>query len=170
VRSLVSIMSTTGNRWKGTPAARVYPVLLAKPAKTKDEFIAGLLKVGRIIGSPGYTRDEDALRSLAERSWDRGHSPGGPGRQLGAILASGDRTAALARITAPTLVIHGKQDRLVRPSGGRATAAAIPGAKLLMIDGMGHDLPREVWPQMVDAIASHAHGADAASGRSAAAA
>ncbi len=95
-----------------------------------------LLKVGRAIGSPGFERDEDALRALAERSWERGHSPAGPGRQLAAIVASGDRTAALRGITAPTLVIHGTKDRLVRPSGGRATAAAIPGAKL--DDDRGH--------------------------------
>jgi pimeloyl-ACP methyl ester carboxylesterase len=162
VRSLVSIMSTTGNRWKGQPAARVFPVLLAKPSKTKDEFVAQLMKVWGVVGSPGFARDEQALRDLAERSWERGHSPAGPGRQLGAIIASGDRSAALGRITAPTLVIHGTKDRLVKPSGGRATAAAISGARLQLIEGMGHDLPRGAWPQLIDAIAAHAGAADTA--------
>jgi len=170
VRSLVSLMSTTGNRWKGQPAARTYPVLLAKPAQTKDEYVVQLLKVGRVIGSPGFARDEAALRSLAERSWDRGRSGAGPGRQLAAIMASGDRTLDLRRITAPTLVIHGTKDRLVRPSGGRATAAAIPGARLMMINGMAHDLPRDAWPQIIEAIAWHASSADAARGRQRAAA
>jgi pimeloyl-ACP methyl ester carboxylesterase len=162
VRSLVSVMSTTGNRWKGQPAARAFPLLIAKPARSKDQYVAALLKVGRIVGSRGFPRDEAALRDLAERMWERGHSPAGPGRQLGAIVASGDRTVALGRITAPTLVIHGTKDPLVKPSGGRATAAAIPGAKLLKIDGMGHDLPRDAWPRIVDAIASHATAADSA--------
>ena len=84
--------------------------------------------------------------------YDRGHDAGSVARQLAAILASGDRTAELRRITAPTLVIHGTADKLVAPSGGRATARAIPGARLLMIEGMGHDLPRGAWPQLIDAI------------------
>jgi pimeloyl-ACP methyl ester carboxylesterase len=170
VRSLVSIMSTTGNRWKGQPAARVFPLLLARPSRTKDEYVAQTLKVFRKVGSPGFARDDEQLRAVAERSWERGHSPAGPGRQLAAIIASGDRTPALGRISAPTLVIHGTKDRLVRPSGGRATAAAIRGAKLLTIAGMGHDLPRGAWPQIIDAIASHAAAADVAAGRAVAAA
>ena len=96
------------------------------------------------------------LRELASQSWDRGPSPAGLGRQLAAILAGGDRTPDLRRITAPTLVIHGTRDRLVRKSGGRATARAIPGARLQLVKGMGHDLPRGAWPQIIDAIAAHA--------------
>ena len=88
--------------------------------------------------------------------YDRGHDAGSVTRQLAAILASGDRTAELHRITAPTLVIHGTADKLVAPSGGRATARAIPGARLLMIEGMGHDLPRGAWPQLIDAIVENA--------------
>ena len=90
------------------------------------------------------------------RSFDRGHDPASSGRQLAAIIASGDRTTDLHRVTAPTLVIHGTADKLVAPSGGRATAKAIPGARLVMIDGMGHDLPRGAWPQIIDAIVDHA--------------
>jgi pimeloyl-ACP methyl ester carboxylesterase len=108
------------------------------------------------IGSPGFDRDEPALRDLLGRMYDRGHDPGSTARQLSAILASGDRTAELRHITAPTVVIHGTADKLVAPSGGRATARAIPGARLVMIKGMGHDLPRGAWPQMLDAIVENA--------------
>jgi pimeloyl-ACP methyl ester carboxylesterase len=101
----------------------------------------------------------DLIRDLAERSYDRDSDPTGPGRQLAAITASGDRTQELKRIKAPTLVIHGTDDPLVRPSGGRATARAIPGAKMLKIRGMGHDLPRAAWPQIIDAITVHAQRA-----------
>src|SRR4029079_9203829 len=89
-------------------------------------------------------------------SFERGAPADGTRRQLGAIFASGDRTAALAAITVPTLVIHGTADRLVMPSGGHATAKAIPGARLMLIDGMGHDVPRAFWPRIVDAIADNA--------------
>ena len=101
----------------------------------------------------GARRD---LRELAALSYDRDHDPAGPARQLAAIIASGDRTAELRKISAPTLVVHGDADRLVRPSGGRATARAIPGAQLLRIAGMGHDLPRAIWPQLIDAISENA--------------
>ena len=97
-------------------------------------------------------------------SFDRGINPAGTARQIAAIIASGDRTPRLRTIIAPTLVIHGTEDRLVPPSGGRATARAIPGARLLMIDGMGHDLPRALWPRLLDAIehnATRAAGAPA---------
>jgi pimeloyl-ACP methyl ester carboxylesterase len=156
VRSLVSIMSSTGNVLAGRPALRTYPFLLRRPGGGRDAYIERAQRVFGVVGSPGFERDDARLRELAGASYDRGVSAGGVGRQLGAILASGDRTAALRRISAPTLVVHGKADRLVAPSGGRATARAIPGARLLLIDGMGHDLPRGVWPQLVDGIADTA--------------
>jgi pimeloyl-ACP methyl ester carboxylesterase len=160
VRSLVSIMSTTGHRWKGQPAPRVLPLLLAKPPKTKEESVDRLLRLFRIVGSPGFERDEDELRAMTELSWDRGPSAAGTGRQLAAIIASGDRTAAVRRVGVPALVIHGTKDKLVRASGGKATARAIPGARLLLIDGMGHDMPRGTWPQILDGIAETAARAD----------
>jgi pimeloyl-ACP methyl ester carboxylesterase len=113
------------------------------------------------IGSPGFPRDEDDLREMASASFARGYDPAGSGRQLAAILASGDRTAELGSIRVPTVVIHGTKDKLVAPSGGRATAKAIPGARLVKIDGMGHDLPRGTWPRIVEAIAENAARAGA---------
>jgi pimeloyl-ACP methyl ester carboxylesterase len=162
VRSLVSIMSTTGSRWAGQPAARLYPMLLSRPGAGRDAYVKRTTTVFAAIGSTGLDQDMDAIRDVAERAYDRDHDPAGPGRQLAAILASGDRTTEIRRITAPTLVVHGKADRLVAPSGGRATARAIEGAKLLLIDGMGHDLPRSVWPQILDGIAATAARADTA--------
>jgi pimeloyl-ACP methyl ester carboxylesterase len=150
--SLVSIMSSTGSRWTGQPAPRVLPALFQKPAASKEDYQERIVKVFKLVGSPGFPRDDDELREIAGVSWDRGMDPDGFARQLGAIIASGHRAADLKRIRVPTLVIHGKSDRLVRPSGGRATARAIPGAKLDLIDGMGHDLPREVWPRILDGI------------------
>ena len=90
---------------------------------------------------------------MAEGSWERGHNPRGVLRQMHAITASGDRTAALRKLDLPVTVIHGTRDTLVRPSGGRATARAIPGARLRIVEGMGHDLPRELWPLFADEIA-----------------
>jgi pimeloyl-ACP methyl ester carboxylesterase len=160
VRSLVSIMSNTGSRRGGQPSLRVYPIFLARPPRGRDEFIAHMERLFRTIGSRGLPRDEEDLRAIAIASYERDHDPAGPGRQLAAIVASGDRTAQLRTITAPTLVIHGSADPLVAPSGGRATARAIPGAELMMVEGMGHDLPRAAWPRLIDAIATHALRAD----------
>jgi pimeloyl-ACP methyl ester carboxylesterase len=160
VRSLVSIMSNTGSRLQGQPSLRVYPIFLRRPARGRDEFIAHMEGLFAAIGSRGLPRDPQDLHAIAIASYERDHDPAGPGRQLAAIIASGDRTAQLRTITAPTLVIHGSADPLVAPSGGRATARAIPGAQLLMIEGMGHDLPRAAWPQLIDAIAAHAQHAD----------
>ena len=152
VLSLVSIMSSTGSRWSGQPAPRILPVFLQKPAASREDYQERIVKLFALIGSPGFERDDDDLRELAGASWDRGVDPTGFARQLGAILASGHRAADLRRIRVPTLVIHGKSDRLIRPSGGRATARAIPNARLELIDGMGHDLPRGVWPRIIDGI------------------
>jgi pimeloyl-ACP methyl ester carboxylesterase len=156
VLSLVSIMSNTGSRLSGQPALATYRVLLERPPKERDAYIEHMVKTFELIGSPGFERDEDDLRRRAGMSYDRGRNPAGSVRQLAAIIASGDRTKLLRQIEAPTLVIHGTKDRLVRPSGGRATARAIPGARLVTIEGMGHDLPRGAWPQMIDAIAENA--------------
>jgi pimeloyl-ACP methyl ester carboxylesterase len=161
VLSLVSIMSNTGARFSGQPKLATYGVLIGTPPKDRDAYIEHTVKVFDKIGSPGFERDEDELRRTAARSYDRGRNPAGAARQLAAIIHSGDRTPMLRRITAPTLVIHGTADRLVSPSGGRATARAIPGARLLEIEGMGHDLPRAAWPRIVDAIAENAARAGA---------
>jgi pimeloyl-ACP methyl ester carboxylesterase len=152
VLSLVSIMSSTGSRWSGQPAPRILPVFLQKPAASKEDYQERLVKLFALVGSPGFQREDDELRELAGVAWDRGVDPAGFARQLGAIIASGHRARDLQRIRVPTLVIHGKADRLVRPSGGQSTARAIPGARLDLIDGMGHDLPRGVWPRILDGI------------------
>jgi pimeloyl-ACP methyl ester carboxylesterase len=162
VRSLVSIMSNTGNRWRGQPAFGIYRYLLRRAPDEREAFIEHTTRVFNAIGSPGFERDVERTRDIAARSYDRDHDSAAPGRQLGAILASGDRTRQLARITAPTLVIHGSKDRMVRPSGGRATTRAIPGARLMVIRGMGHDLPVGAWPRLLDAIAAHARTAEQA--------
>ena len=161
VLSLTSIMSTTGNRWVGRPALRLLPMLAARPARSREAAIERVEKVFKAIGSRGLERDMDHLRDVAGRSYDRGRGDTrGQARQLAAIRASGDRTRELRRIKAPTQVIHGTGDPLIRRSGGRATARAIPGAELLEIEGMGHDLPRAAWPRMIDAIVANARRAD----------
>jgi pimeloyl-ACP methyl ester carboxylesterase len=160
VRSLVSIMSTTGSRRAGNPSLSMYPLLLKRAPSDRAGAIEHTVRVFEAIGSPEIPRDLDDVRELAALSYDRGVDPAGPGRQLAAIIASGDRTAELRDIVAPTLVIHGSADRLVAPSGGRATARAIAGAELITIAGMGHDLPRVLWPRLIDAIADHAQWAD----------
>jgi pimeloyl-ACP methyl ester carboxylesterase len=163
-RSLTSIMSNTGARFTGQPALKTYPVLFSQAPTDRDGFIERGLKMWTMIGSPGFERDEIELRAMIELSFDRGANPAGTARQLGAIVASGDRRRELRAVRAPTLVIHGDADKLVSPSGGRATAKAISGARLITIPGMGHDLPHAAWPQILDAIAQHAHGADVAAG------
>jgi pimeloyl-ACP methyl ester carboxylesterase len=160
VRSLVSIMSSTGGRWVGRPALRSYSVFLRQAPREREAFIEYATRLFAKIGSRGVPQDVDGVREIAALSYDRELNRSGTGRQLAAIVASGDRTAELGRIAVPTLVIHGSADPLISPSGGRATARAIQGAKLTMIEGMGHDLPRVLWPQMIDAIDAHAAAAD----------
>jgi pimeloyl-ACP methyl ester carboxylesterase len=152
VRSLTSIMSTTGDPAVGAPAEAAMAVLLAPPASDREGAVQRAVDTYRVIGSLGFEFDETGLRERAGLSFDRAYDPAGVARQLAAILTTADRTPDLARITAPTLVIHGAHDALMNVSGGRATAAAIPDAELLVVDGMGHDLPREVWPELLDRI------------------
>ncbi len=160
VRSLVSIMSSTGNRWRGQPAFRIYRYLLRRAPSDRDGFIDHMTNVFAAIGSRGIPQDTERVREIVTRSYDRGHDPAGAGRQLGAILASGERTTQLHSITAPTLVIHGSKDRMVAHSGGVATARAIPGARLVTIPGMGHDLPEAAWPQLLESITEHVRRAE----------
>ena len=163
VLSLTSIMSTTGSRRVGQPALRLFPMLASRPPTGREGAIERADKVFSMIGSRGLPRDDEHIREVAARSYDRGRGDGaGQARQLAAITASGNRTAELRRITAPTLAIHGTGDPLIRPSGGRATVRAIPGARLMTIEGMGHDLPRAAWSRIIEGIVENAGRAAAA--------
>jgi pimeloyl-ACP methyl ester carboxylesterase len=156
VLSLTSIMSGAGGRVAGAPRLSILPLFLSKtPADGKEAYIERGVKLFRTIGSPKYF-DEQSVREVGALSWDRGITMAGTGRQLAAIVADGNRAKRLQRITAPTLVIQGSADKLATPSGGKAVARAIPGARLMMVDGMGHDLPRALWPKFIDAIAENA--------------
>jgi pimeloyl-ACP methyl ester carboxylesterase len=160
VRSLVSIMSSTGSRWSGQPSLAIYRYLVSRAPADRDGYIERTVKVFGAIGSRGLPQDTERHREIAARAWDRGVDPASSGRQLGAIIASGNRTRQLRSIAAPTLVIHGSDDPLVNRSGGVATARAIPGARMVTVQGMGHDLPAAAWPQLLDEISSHAEAAD----------
>jgi pimeloyl-ACP methyl ester carboxylesterase len=161
VRSLTSIMSTTGNPKVPPPTREAAAILMAPPPANKEEYYARFAQTWKILRVGSFPLDESLDRARAERTYARGLSPAGVGRQFRAILASGSRKQRLASVKAPTLVIHGTVDPLVRPEGGQDTAASIPGAKLLMIEGMGHALPIPMWPEIIDAIDKHAHGAAA---------
>lgn len=152
VRSLTSIMSTTGARKIGRPALSTWSLMARRPPRGRAAALDSNVRIYRHIASRGFPFDEAATRALAEQAWDRGHSAAGVSRQLAAIFKSRDRTRELAAITAPTLVIHGDHDQLVHPSGGTATAAAIRGARLQTIPGMGHDLPVGAWPRLLDLL------------------
>jgi pimeloyl-ACP methyl ester carboxylesterase len=161
VRSLTSIFSSTGRRGVGQPAASTLPYLGRPPARTREEAAQRYLKIMRHIGEPETPELAALRRDYAHRAWDRGGGrvDGGVARQIGAILKSGDRTAQLRTITAPTLAIHGDQDRMVHPSGSRATARAIPGALHVILPGMRHEITDAVSPRLVYLITKHARGA-----------
>jgi pimeloyl-ACP methyl ester carboxylesterase len=156
VASLCSIMSTTGDREVGqsTPAATA--VLMRPPAAGRDEAIANGVSGSRVLGSPGYRPSRELVERRAAAKFDRSFRPMGTMRQYAAIMSSPDRTAGLREVRAPTLVIHGADDPLITVSGGEATAAAVPGAELMVIPGMGHDLPEALWPRITGAIAANA--------------
>ncbi|MET0235801.1 MAG: alpha/beta fold hydrolase [Kibdelosporangium sp.] len=152
VRSLVSVMSTTGGKLVGWPSPRVLPLVLGKSPAGREAYVDTVLATFKVLGSPGFPGDEDRMRTRAIRTFERGINRAGTLRQLVAITSAADRSAKLRRLRVPTLVMHGKSDPLVHVSGGRATARAIPGAELMLVPGMGHDLPRGVWPALVDGI------------------
>jgi pimeloyl-ACP methyl ester carboxylesterase len=153
--SACSIMSTTGDRTVGQPTGEAMAALMRPMAQSRDEAIAASLEASRVIGSPAYPANEDELVERAAAAYDRSYSPYGTARQLAAILASPDRTDGLRRVEMPFLVVHGEADPLVTLSGGQATAAAVPDAKLMVLPGMGHDLPDALWPVIIDAVVAN---------------
>jgi len=159
VRSICSIMSTTGAPGVGGPSQEALPFLFAPPATSRDEVVDRDQKLFETIGSPAYPTDTQELRQRAGDFYDRSFRPAGVARQLAAILGSPDRTAGLATVTVPAAVIHGDADRLVDVSGGYATAAALPATEPLIIEGMGHDLPVQLWSTLIDAIVANARRA-----------
>ena len=152
VASLTSIMSTPSPA-VGSGTQEAMAALLAPPATNRDEALQRARATYEVIGSPAYPLDVAWLETISGEAYDRAHDPAGMARQLLAIHASGDRTPTLRALTVPTLVVHGDADPLVQVAGGHATAEAVPGAELLVFEGMGHNLPRELWLQIAEAIA-----------------
>jgi pimeloyl-ACP methyl ester carboxylesterase len=157
-RSLITVMSSTGDPRSGAPTPEARDLLLTPPPAEREAYIDAAER-SVVWASKRYV-DVDRLRSLAAANYDRAFYPQGAPRQLAAIYASGDRTDALAKVEVPTLVIHGRDDTLITPEGGTSTAEAVPGASLLLLADMGHDLPRPLWPVIVDAVISHTTHAD----------
>ncbi len=169
VRSLTSIMSTLGKRTVGWQHPAILPALIGPRAAGREAYVASSTKMWQLIGSPGFPSDDAKVRSRAEETFDRGVSASGVMRQMLAVLNQPNRSRGLASLRIPAAVVHGSADKMVHVSGGRATAQAIPGAELLVIDGMGHDLPAELFETFTDVIRRTADraGRDAASNRSA---
>jgi pimeloyl-ACP methyl ester carboxylesterase len=156
VLSLISIYSTTGNPEVPQPKPEVIGMLIAPPPSEREANIEHMLGVFKTIAGPGFPLDEEWTRNIMAKSFDRCFYPQGMVRQLVAILTQVNRVPALASVKAPTLVVHGTDDPLVSVEGGKDTAKAIPGAQLMLIEGMGHDLPHGgAWPRIVEAIAAH---------------
>ena len=154
VRSLTSMMSTTGNMSVGQASPDALREVFAGPrAVTREDVIQQNLRAFRAVGSPGYPSDEKEIAERAGRAYDRSYDPVGVARQAIASVASGDRTELLRTLKVPTLVIHGLADRMCDVSGGRATADAIPSAELVLIEGMGHNLPSGLRSQLAARIA-----------------
>ncbi|RMH15123.1 MAG: alpha/beta fold hydrolase [Acidobacteria bacterium] len=154
VLSLTSIMASGGNRRRRPTARAIRAVVRRNRVRSREQYVERFVELFRTIGSPAFPFEEAFFRSYAELAWQRGLSRDGIARQLVALIAHGDRGPALARLRLPTLVIHGDRDPLVPLAGGLDVARAVPGAELLVVEGMGHDLPRAVWPRVVDAISA----------------
>ena len=158
VLSLTSIMSSSGRRGLPGPTSAARRVLLKRPPNDQEAMLAHSVNLFRVIGSPAYPTPEKQLRMRTARALKRNVSPGGVARQMVAIAASGDRSALLRKITAPTLVIHGAADPLVPAACGEDTARQIAGARFALIEGMGHDLPAQLIERLLALIDAHAHG------------
>ncbi|MGG2464182.1 alpha/beta fold hydrolase [Streptomyces sp. RGM 3693] len=153
VLTLTSMMSSTGENAYGQSSPEAQAVLFAPKPADRAGYIAAADR--DLVWASKRYRDPAALRELAAHSYDRAYYPAGVGRQLGAMVLSGSRADALQELQVPTLVIHGLDDTLIDPSGGQRTADLVPGARLLLIPDMGHDRPRELWPEIIDAVAAH---------------
>ena len=151
VRSLTSVMSTTGQRTVGWQHPSILPAMLST-ARDRESYVRNSERMWRLVGSPNFASTAEENRSRAEETWDRGVSASGTGRQTLAVLTQPNRNADLRRVAVPTTVVHGLADKMVHVSGGRTTSLSVPGSELVLIDGMGHDLPRALWPTFVRVI------------------
>jgi pimeloyl-ACP methyl ester carboxylesterase len=156
LRTLTSIMATSGAPGLPPPTPEAMAVLMKRPATTLEDYVTSYAQTWKVLRAGSFPQDEALDRERAERLYARGLNPPGVARQLAAILASGSRKAALAAVRVPTLVIHGDADPLVPLACGVDTAQSIPGARLVVVEGMGHALPIAHWRRIIDAIAAHA--------------
>lgn len=160
--SVCAVMTTTGNPEVGQPApGAMENMMVAFEPGNREEALDAFVAMSRQLNGSAFPFDADRIRQQVARGYDRGYHPEGQGRHVAAFLSSGDRTAKLSEVTVPTLVIHGTEDTLVGVSGGEALAAAIPGATLLLLDGVGHALPQGTWPQVLDAVVTNTQRAAA---------
>jgi pimeloyl-ACP methyl ester carboxylesterase len=161
VLSLASVMSSTGDRRVGHANHEAMAALFAPPPADREGAVDHAVHTFRILASPGFPFDEVAIRRRSAEAWDRDHDAAGLARQAVAVLTQRDRTADLQRLRVPAVVVHGASDPLIHVSGGEATARAIPGARFIVVPGMGHDLPLPVWPTLIDAVLDNVRRAGA---------
>jgi pimeloyl-ACP methyl ester carboxylesterase len=159
VLSVAPIMSTTGNRAAAQSKPEALAMLMMPPPTDRAGMLDRAVKLWKVLGSPGFPFDQERILARAGAAWDRSHDADGVARQAAAVFTQRDRTADLAKLKVPTVVIHGAEDPLISVSGGEATANVIPGAKLVVVPGMGHDLPEGAWDTIVDAIVDNARRA-----------
>jgi len=152
VRSLTSIMSTTGRRTVGWQHPSLFPALIGKRGIGRNAYVESSTRTWQLIGSPGFPVDDEKVRERAGETWDRGFSAQGVLRQMLAVLTQPNRTRDLRSVKVPATVVHGLADKMVHVSGGRATASAISGSELLLVEGMGHDLPAEMFEEFAVVI------------------
>jgi pimeloyl-ACP methyl ester carboxylesterase len=165
VRSMTSIMSSTSQPGLPGPSPEAQAALTEAAPKEREAYMDYSVRTGRVFTGDGFPYDAEARRELAGRVYDRAFDPAGIARQMAAVVASGSRAEGLAALTVPSLVIHGSSDPLIPLAAGQATADAIPGAQMVVVDGMGHDLPPGAWPPIVEALARHTQRSEAAWGR-----
>lgn len=157
-RSITSIMSTTGDPSLPDPSSEALAVLFSPPVSCKKDFVENALRGWTVVRGKGFVPDTERVRRRSERSWDRCYAPQGVSRQMAAILAQGSRRVRLSELDIPFLVIHGKDDPLLPHECGQDTADAVSGSEIILIEGMGHDMPRETWPVIIEGISKLAFG------------